>query len=247
MTASTTTQDLTTMTPKEFDEELAAIYLQNAKARQMHESAIASIHRAVGDRKQGYGRYAAWGLSDADAIEAARVNADDESKMFHLQRDAQRALEGLQKAQDALAETGARISARDEVFRARGGWSRFFLVENTNGHIHSSMHCSTCRPTTQFSWLPSVSDKTEKEAVKEFGPMLCTVCFPSAPIEWTNFWEKEEERKKAESCSGSGSFDWVEGTTRFGYAAGNGGTCSHCDGYAAATASRKIRKHKPGK
>lgn len=247
MTAKTTTQTLTTMAPQEFDEELATIYQAHSKNLRRQESSIGSLHRAAGDRMQGYGRRAHWGLTDAEAEQKATERAADESAMLHIRRDAERALEGLQEAREAVSETDAQIAERDEVFLARGGWSRFFLVENTNGHIHSSMHCSTCRPTTQFSWLPTVSGKTEKDAVAEHGPMLCTVCFPSAPVEWTNFWEKEEERKQAESCPGSGTFDWVEGSTRFGYAAGNGGTCSHCDGYAAATASRKIRKHKPGK
>lgn len=247
MTARTTTQDLTTMTPQEFDEELASIYEAHSKNLRRLDSTIASLHRAVGDRKQGYGRRAQWGLTDAEAEQKAAERAADETAMYHVQKDAQRALESLQEAREATEATTAQISERDDVFRARGGWSRFFLVSNVNGHIHSSMHCSTCRPTTQFGWLPTVSGKTEKDAVAEHGPMLCTVCFPSAPVEWTNFWEKEEERKQAESCPGSGTFDWVKGTTRFGYAAGNGGTCSHCNGYAAATASTKIRKHKPGK
>lgn len=246
MTASTT-QNLTTMTPQEFDEELAGIYTTYAKDRASLASAIGSLHRAAGDRMQGYGRRACWGLTDSDAEKKAEQRANDHSAMLHIRKDAESALERLQDAREKVAATTVQIEERDEVFRARGGWSRFFLVENANGHIHSSMNCSTCRPSTQFSWLPTVSGKTEKEAVSEHGPMLCTVCFPSAPLEWTNFWEKEEERKKAESCDGSGTFDWVEGTTRFGYAAGNGGTCSHCGGYAAATSSRKIRKHKPGK
>lgn len=39
------------------------------------------------------------------------------------------------------------------------GWSRFFLVQNNGGHIHSSMNCSTCFPSTMFAWLPTVSGK----------------------------------------------------------------------------------------
>lgn len=247
MTANTTTQDLATMAPQEFDEELATIYAHHARNRSFLESAVDSLHRAVGERPRGRGCRSRWSLTDAEAEQKAKETASDESASYHARYEVDRALKGLQDARDTLAVTTAQIEERDNVFRARGGWSRFFLVENTNGHIHSSMHCSTCRPTTQFSWLPTVSGKTEEDAVTEYGPKLCTVCFPSAPLDWTNYWEKEEERKKAESCPGSGTYDWVEGTTRFGYVSGNGGTCSHCNGYAAATASQKIRKHKPGK
>jgi hypothetical protein len=65
------------------------------------------------------------------------------------------------------------------------GWSRFFLVTSSAGHVHSSMHCSTCRPTTRYGWLPELSGKTEDVAVAELGPSLCSVCFPSAPLDWT--------------------------------------------------------------
>lgn len=63
------------------------------------------------------------------------------------------------------------------------GWSRFFLVTSSQGHVHSSMACTTCRPTTEYGWLPELSGQTEDEAVKALGPNLCTVCFSSAPVE----------------------------------------------------------------
>jgi len=76
-----------------------------------------------------------------------------------------------------------------------GGWSRFFLVPM--GHIHSSTSCSTCYVTTAFSWLPELSGLTEKDAVSEYGEILCSVCFPSAPVEWTNGVNRKEAEAKA--------------------------------------------------
>ena len=35
----------------------------------------------------------------------------------------------------------------------RHQWSRFFLVTNQNGHVHSSRSCATTFPTTQWAWL----------------------------------------------------------------------------------------------
>lgn len=67
-------------------------------------------------------------------------------------------------------------------FVRRGGWSRFFIVNNTGGHVHSSMTCNTCFSSTSFSWLPALSGGTEETMVAEFGEMACTVCFPSAPV-----------------------------------------------------------------
>jgi hypothetical protein len=45
------------------------------------------------------------------------------------------------------------------------------------------MHCHTCRPSTTYGWLPELSGKDEAEAVAQLGPNLCSVCFPSAPVE----------------------------------------------------------------
>lgn len=239
---NTTTQDLTTMTPRAFDEALAVIHTAHSKNLSRLAYAQDIAHRAAGDRKTGYGRDAYWSMTNTEMEEKLTDRANADGPRSYAARNA---LRDLQADQELVKGTQDQIGAFDAVFRQRGGWSRFFLVSSNNGHIHSSMHCSTCRPTTQFGWLPEVSGKTEEEAVAAHGAMLCTVCFPSAPLDWTNHWDREEERKRAESCDGSGTYDWVPGTTRFGYAAGNGGKCSVCQGYAAATAGGKIRKHKP--
>lgn len=245
MPATTPTHDLHTLAPQDFDTQLAELHAKHLKNRQRHASAMTTLHRLAGDTRRGHRVTSPWKLSDTEAVEKVTRSAKDGARgPRYAYTDA---LEALESADAALETTQAELAEYNAVFVARGGWSRFFLVSSNNGHIHSSMDCSTCRDTTQFSWLPQVSGKSEEDAVAAHGPMLCSVCFPSAPVEWTNYWEKEEQRKQAESCPGSGTFDWVEGTTRFGYAAGNGGTCAHCNGYAAATASKKIRKHKPEK
>ena len=64
------------------------------------------------------------------------------------------------------------------------GWSRAFLVRNGNGHIHSTMNCGTCYPTTQFLWLTDYSGADEDKIVKDAGEMACSVCFPNAPVDY---------------------------------------------------------------
>lgn len=64
------------------------------------------------------------------------------------------------------------------------GWSRAFLVRNGNGHVHSSMNCSTCFPTTQFLWITDYSGADEDKIVKDAGEMACSVCFPNAPVDY---------------------------------------------------------------
>ena len=94
--------------------------------------------------------------------------------------------ETLAKRDELLAERDGLYAERDALEATYSGWSRFFLVTSSPGHIHSSMHCSTCRWSTTYGWLPELSGQTEAEAVAEHGPTLCTVCFPSAPLDWTS-------------------------------------------------------------
>ncbi len=127
----------------------------------------------------------------------------------------------------------AEQSKPGEAIFAANRWSRFFLVNNTNGHIHSSMNCSTCNMRTNFSWLPNLSGLTEKDAVEEHGPLLCTVCYPSAPTEWTLGHVKDT----SDQCPGSGTYQ--ENPSRRRYL-----TCDSCSKVVNVTSTGKLRSHK---
>lgn len=64
------------------------------------------------------------------------------------------------------------------------GWSRAYLVSNTNGHIHSSTDCSTCFVDTRFVWLTDLSGQDRLEIAGLAGERACSVCFPDAPSEY---------------------------------------------------------------
>lgn len=64
------------------------------------------------------------------------------------------------------------------------GWNRCFWVQNSNGHIHRSMECATCYPSTRYAWLPDWSDRDEMEIIKAAGEKACSVCYPNAPSEY---------------------------------------------------------------
>lgn len=87
----------------------------------------------------------------------------------------------LAAAEQRAAEARAEAEPYEAEFFRRGGWRRYFLVTNNNGHVHNGMNCSTCFRDTQFAWLVDLAARTEEEMVAEFGEMACTVCFPSAP------------------------------------------------------------------
>jgi hypothetical protein len=122
-------------------------------------------------------------------------------------------------------EAHAAVRAWDEANYK--GWQRFFLVPD--GHIHAWTGCSSLRITTKIGWLPDLSGETEAEAVAAHGAMLCTKCFPSAPVEWTR--GREDDPSK---CNGA-----PDAATRRGRYA----KCRECGFHGALTSNGNLRKH----
>lgn len=63
-------------------------------------------------------------------------------------------------------------------FNARGGWTRYYIVQNTGGHVHTSMDCNTCFDTTDFGWLTQFSGTGHDEMGTLSGMDACAICFP---------------------------------------------------------------------
>ena len=191
------------MTPRETDEKLAELYHALYRVEDKQASNDTSLLHAAGAefsyqrRGRGHVRVADMDVAEAtEILNAAVVAYEAEHGVSEFGYGAietgRRGHTSVGQAKSALAKTGElaeeRAGIENEILaleKTYTGWSRFFLVTSSAGHIHSSMHCSTCRPTTRYGWLPQYSGKDEDEAVTELGPTLCTVCFPSAPIEWT--------------------------------------------------------------
>jgi hypothetical protein len=87
--------------------------------------------------------------------------------------------------QDELFKVGNYILDLDAIYE-QDPWTRAFLVINSNGHVHSSLNCSTCFPTTRYLWLVQYSNDDESTIVEDAGQDACTVCYPSAPAEVLN-------------------------------------------------------------
>lgn len=156
-------------------------------------------------------------------------------------RDAEQALAKVAETQTELAAVNEEIEPLEAIFNANP-WPRFFLVQNTNGHIHATMQCHSCNWNTRFGWLPNLSGLTEKDAVDAHGTILCSHCFPTAPVEWTLGKQAEVDPNQ---CPGSGTWDVVGGTRRQTSWSGNGrGQCSHCQAWVGTTSTGKLRKHK---
>lgn len=211
--------DLTTATPVEIDTALAEIYnrlytTQDEIKRQIHF--IEDLEGGIEKEAAGDGRYTGYLRMYGDKLLDMRTNLN--------------ALR--ERATDILAET-----APYEAEYQRRPWTRFFLVQNNGGHIHSSMSCSTCYITTRFGWLPNLSGLTEAEAVAAHGAILCTVCYPSAPVEWT-------DGRDDSVCPGSGQHYDTDQKSRVGYYSGNWGHCVECGKVQTITKIGNIRKHK---
>lgn len=117
------------------------------------------------------------------------------------------------------------------------GWPRFYRVQ----HIHNSTHCSSFRPTTRIGWLPELSGLTEAEAVAAHGAILCTKCFPSAPVEYTDGRAAAGD----DTCPGSGTPVSMAPASRRGFAAGNWAECPECGKQVGMPSSAaNVRKHK---
>jgi len=78
-----------------------------------------------------------------------------------------------------------KIRELDKIYN-QDPWTRAFLVINSNGHVHSSMDCNTCFPTTRYNWLVQYSNDDENTIVEDAGRDACTICYPSAPAEVLN-------------------------------------------------------------
>lgn len=108
--------------------------------------------------------------------------------------------EKVQEHYEELAAVRQRLAVLHSAY-AEHRWSRFFLVQASNGHVHRSLNCHTTYATTQWAWLPQLSGLTEAEAVADQGEILCSVCFPSAPVAWTTGTSKADQAAKAERAA----------------------------------------------
>jgi hypothetical protein len=217
-------------TPPEIDTQLSKLHMEATLQGRYVASLFARVHHAIGERTNGRRQ---WPTSDREAETALRSRlAAGEKILPHVGRDL---LANLDTALRELAAIRGRMDALDAEYVRRGGWARFFIVQNSNGHIHTGMNCGTCRPSTSFGWLPDLSGLTEADAVKAHGPLLCSVCFPSAPSEWT------AGKPKPARCAGSGH----EATARQRHGMRTYGDCRECGQRGQLTPNGVVRAHPP--
>lgn len=161
MALMTQTLSLTEQTPAEIDTVLAANWTEQAKLQLRLQRLVADEQRAVQQIEHAIARSGeapAYLFRNKRAI-VAQITQGHADRLDLIQASA----------------------PYEAEYVNRGRWNRYFLVTNTNGHVHRGMNCVTCFSTTEYAWLPELSGCDEDEMISEFGEKACTVCFPSAP------------------------------------------------------------------
>lgn len=233
---TTTAAPLTEQTPAEIDTQLADLYRQESNAQGRVAAAVNAMHRALGERQDPWAKRKTWPTTDAVAVAkvTAIVTAPDYRETVGDTTAKAYAAYTTAKAEVARIQIAA---APLHAEYANRRWSRFFTVQQNNGHIHSSMNCSTCnngRTATEFGWNPELSGLTEREAVNALGPIMCTVCYPSAPLAWTAGRTEVEDPTK---CSNRTGVNYrTIGMSRVG-------DCDVCGARGVANSGGGLRKH----
>ena len=184
-----TTTDPSTTDPSTIDKQICELEIQRERALVDVKFKAESIHRSSGDVRKSNRHGFYWESSTEDCI--AKLSPET----------AERLVPPYAEATQRVLLLDIQIEALEQVYRDNR-WSRFFLVVSSDGHIHSSTRCSTCRYNTVFVWLPDLSGTDEATAVEQVGEILCSICFPSAPVEWTNgeSHAARAEREKREAA-----------------------------------------------
>ncbi|MGA5182962.1 hypothetical protein [Streptomyces pseudogriseolus] len=215
-----TTDQLRRMTPPEIDALFYATYKERFHREETQERAWQRLYGAAGVKAEYRTGRPVWPMNHHDLEQRAREGLRrGDTDTNPVGQDVKRhggSLTGwytaLVDAYRALVASRAALAALEVVeltlnaeFWRRGGWTRAYLVQTHNGHVHNTMNCPTCNKgeeRTRFAWMIEYSGKSEEEIVEAAASRACTVCYPSAPVDvlqrpTTMFGPDELERAKA--------------------------------------------------
>jgi hypothetical protein len=154
--------DLTTATPTEIDTAIYAALVKEADLERKARVAQAAVIR-IDELKD-------------DPYYSKRPG-------YSPERRAELVAEITVLEQQAADLRDAEITPRNAEHFRRGGWTRYYLVTNSNGHVHKDRSCERCFHDTQYAWLYEQSGLSAEELVELAGEKACTVCFPWAPVD----------------------------------------------------------------
>jgi len=184
MTNTTATEIFTRDQAKEADRILNELMFEHARKSQRVGYAADTVRRLV-DRETGWGRDRAWGKTFKQAFaEVTELAAVGNPEQPWTQREAQAALDKLAAARAEEQVADDAVKAQSALWAAHGCWMRYSVVPG--GHIHTNWRdCHTLRDTTTVLWAYQASGDSVEQAIEVYGTVLCTHCFPEAPVEQT--------------------------------------------------------------
>jgi hypothetical protein len=101
---------------------------------------------------------------------------------YASESELDKAVETIKALNAERGELFDEVAPLNEAYRAQR-WTRFYLVTNSNGHVHTSTECETCFDDTSFGWLTQFSGTEQDEMGKLSGMDACARCFPNLPAE----------------------------------------------------------------
>lgn len=236
--------EIQTATPVEIDTELAELDGQSWKLSAQIGGALDFLHGVADDKHLTVrtGRKT-WAMTHVEAERVARERVSTDTAPRFYRTSAAEVIECLDAYRAELAVVGAEIGELDAEFDRRP-WSRFFLVQNHGGHVHSSKRCQTCNKmglATEFGWLPEWSGRSETEALAALRAdrqaIMCSICFPNAPAEWHTAVAKPVDERY---CTGQGQYA-LEPQMRY---SSPRGTCPVCKQRGTSVSRNgKVLKH----
>lgn len=184
--------DITTATPAQVDEVIRTVQLDAARQEQIVDAQVEKLHKAMGETQyqtdrvidrdyRGRPRYAkAWPTTTFELFTAARaLPADAPVKGYVYGVDTiGEILALIDAAVDAIDEAKAIEKAGRAEYARRGGWARYYKVDNSNGHVHTDTTCRTTYASTAWCWPTQLSGADAATVVEAAGSLTCLVCFP---------------------------------------------------------------------
>jgi hypothetical protein len=174
-----------------FDTALAALYGDYDALVRTAGRLLDEAHELAGDKRDTWRRGQPWGLSSAEVTEklndlASGPRTDINSPRTLTRLKPSELLTAMANADQAAHAVRQEINEQEAIWRA-DPWPRYILCLSPGGHVHNYAGCSTLRHDTPVAWHPELSGLPAGEAVKDpaeggLGPILCSTCYPDAPL-----------------------------------------------------------------
>lgn len=169
------------------DAEILRLMTEEASLRGAISRVRDRMHSMARDKRVWSGRTQSWQMTDSKVESIVRqIEADGDARDLSVGAIPSELLGKLTELNMSLAGIVTVIDHKEETYRA-DPWKRYIECINADGHIHSWWGCKTLNRgavATSLAWRTELSGVSTAEAVDTLGPMLCTVCFPSAPVDW---------------------------------------------------------------